>query len=480
VATDNCAVTSITQAPAAGTVVGLGNTAVTITVRDAANNTVTRSATFTVTGSSSTWYRDADGDGFGTPSTSATACAAPAGFVANNLDCNDANAAINPNTIWYRDLDGDGAGAAGDGTITQCAQPSGYVLTSNDQCSTDPAKIAPGVCGCGVADTDTDSDGLADCIDNCDSVANADQTDCDANGVGDACQIAQGTPPDCNGNGAYDVPAELATIQAAIDAIGAGTPRIVQVAAGTYAGPISLRGKDLVLRGAGAASTVIAGTGAATASVLTFAGGEPVTTLVEGFTIRGGITGTAVGTAPIDFRGGGVLARNAAGTIRQCVIESNDSMRGGGLALLDAALVLEGCTIRANGAIVDGGGVHIERGHLTLAQCVVTANESPSAGGVLLEPTTPAGSLLLVNTVVCDNTQWNIVGDFTSEGAGTDVCDCLGDIDGNGLVNAVDIAALLSVWGTDGGIYPRADGNFDGTISAQDITILLSSWGACP
>jgi hypothetical protein len=37
----------------------------------------------------------------------------------------------------------------------------------NDGCPNDPAKIAPGACGCGVADTDTDGDNTPDCNDGC-------------------------------------------------------------------------------------------------------------------------------------------------------------------------------------------------------------------------------------------------------------------------------------------------------------------------
>ncbi len=44
--------------------------------------------------------------------------------------------------------------------------------TSLDSCPDDPDKAAPGVCGCGVSDTDTDSDGTLDCQDNCPSDPN--------------------------------------------------------------------------------------------------------------------------------------------------------------------------------------------------------------------------------------------------------------------------------------------------------------------
>jgi hypothetical protein len=46
-----------------------------------------------------TWYIDGDGDGFGSSATSQVNCAQPVGYVANNTDCNDAVAAINPGVI---------------------------------------------------------------------------------------------------------------------------------------------------------------------------------------------------------------------------------------------------------------------------------------------------------------------------------------------------------------------------------------------
>ncbi len=69
-------------------------------------------------------------------------------------------------TTWYADADGDGAG---DPTVSQasCTQPPGFVANANDLCPGDTDKTEPGVCGCGTSDVDTDSDGLADCIDSC-------------------------------------------------------------------------------------------------------------------------------------------------------------------------------------------------------------------------------------------------------------------------------------------------------------------------
>ena len=102
----------------------------TFSLRTAWNNgagggVVFSDATFTLVCQSQTFYRDLDGDGFGSAvSGTSPACSQPAGYVLNNLDCDDNNAAINPNTIWYRDLDGDGFGAAVDGTLTQCTQPA--------------------------------------------------------------------------------------------------------------------------------------------------------------------------------------------------------------------------------------------------------------------------------------------------------------------------------------------------------------------
>jgi hypothetical protein len=84
--------------------------------------------------------------------------------------------------VAYTDTDGDGTADCLDG------------------CPNDPNKIAAGQCGCGNPDTDTDADGVADCIDNCVAIANPGQEDCDGDGIGNVCEI---------GNGSFDVNANL-------------------------------------------------------------------------------------------------------------------------------------------------------------------------------------------------------------------------------------------------------------------------------
>mmetsp|Transcript_18440 Transcript_18440/g.26795 ORF Transcript_18440/g.26795 Transcript_18440/m.26795 type:complete len:1037 (-) Transcript_18440:65-3175(-) len=46
-----------------------------------------------------------------------------------------------------------------------CTQEYAYLC--EDECPTDPLKDYPGICGCGVVDSDSDNDGLFDCFDGC-------------------------------------------------------------------------------------------------------------------------------------------------------------------------------------------------------------------------------------------------------------------------------------------------------------------------
>ncbi len=58
--------------------------------------------------------------------------------------------------------------------------------------------------------------------------------------------------------------------------------------------------------------------------------------------------------------------------------------------------------------------------------------------------------------------------------------ECIGDIDGDGVVNVVDLLILLATWGDcpdPGDCFGDLDGN--GTVDVIDLMMLLAAWGPC-
>jgi pectate lyase len=60
--------------------------------------------------------------------------------------------AIGTTETWYADTDNDGVGDISN-TLSACAQPTGYVSTSGDECPADANKTAAGNCGCNHVET---------------------------------------------------------------------------------------------------------------------------------------------------------------------------------------------------------------------------------------------------------------------------------------------------------------------------------------
>jgi hypothetical protein len=52
---------------------------------------------------------------------------------------------------------------------------------------------------------------------------------------------------------------------------------------------------------------------------------------------------------------------------------------------------------------------------------------------------------------------------------------CVGDLNGDRVVNGADLGILLGAWGT-----PDADLDADGTTAGSDLGLMLGRWGACP
>ena len=101
-----------------------------------------------------TWYRDADGDGYGNPNLSKIACTRPAGYVSNNTDCNDNNKYIQAPVMYYIDSDRDGFGSQTKAPVCSVIPPSGYSLVGTD-CNDNNSAVNPlakEICGNGTDD----------------------------------------------------------------------------------------------------------------------------------------------------------------------------------------------------------------------------------------------------------------------------------------------------------------------------------------
>ncbi|MES2642945.1 MAG: MopE-related protein [Myxococcota bacterium] len=163
-------------------------------------------------GGPSVVYADADADGFGDPGVSDTACEVGAGTADNDLDCDDTNAAVNPDAAevcdtanldedcdgatddddtsvtgqvaYYADSDLDGYGDDA-GSLLSCDAPAGYVVAPGD-CDDTSALFNP------AADE-------SDCADpndyNCDGSTGF--VDADGDGFS-ACQECDDTSADVN------------------------------------------------------------------------------------------------------------------------------------------------------------------------------------------------------------------------------------------------------------------------------------------
>jgi len=220
----------------------------------------------------STWYADDDGDSYGDPSDTTVACYTPSGFVADDTDCDDTDATINPAaseicdgtdndcdgdtdedsaadaTTWYADMDADGYGDAATSTTT-CAQPSSYVTDANDCDDTDTA-VHPGAdeycngidddCDTAVDEDDAvdaptwyaddDGDSYGDPSDTslaCSAPTGtiADSTDCDDSDAAinpAATEICNGVDDDCDASVDEDDASDASTWYADADADGYG------------------------------------------------------------------------------------------------------------------------------------------------------------------------------------------------------------------------------------------------------------------
>jgi|GEM_PF-608119 len=410
-----------------------------------------------------TWYLDNDSDGFGDAATSVVSCEAPTGYDDDPDDCDDADAAVNPDatelcddidndcdstidedgaadaTVWFTDADGDGFGASSHAGTTSCDPGSGF-STDNTDCDDGEATTFPG------------ADEVCDSVDSdCDSAVDEDaldgsfwQVDVDGDGLGDPSTVEWACDGvtndwDCNdsdpsepqvvdiatgssgGSGALDQPWD--TVQAGID----NAAECVLVLPGTYAESIDFGGRNLVVESTDGSSTTTLDGSAQTAPVVTLAAGE-TDALLRGFTLTGGVGAfsstsntyscSSAGTCTDHFDtwwGGGLYIDGATVLLDDLLIQVNNlaaasTVRsgsetfytysfGGGVAVLSGAVTAFGVHVQGNSAD-QGGGIYVDAAStVEWITARIAGNLARDGAGIQVD----GGSAILTNVLAVDN-----------------------------------------------------------------------------
>jgi hypothetical protein len=192
----------------------------------------------------STWYRDADGDKYGSPSVTTKACTLPSGYLSDRSDCDDADSLTYPGAtetvgdlkdqscdgkeVCFQNIDGDGyrTSLTVDSSDLDCSDPGEAARTvSATDCDDGDAKTFPGATevvadekdqscdGAEICYQDNDNDkwrtGLTrsssdvDCADSGEARASTPATDCDDSDAltypGATESIADGKDQSCDG-----------------------------------------------------------------------------------------------------------------------------------------------------------------------------------------------------------------------------------------------------------------------------------------
>jgi hypothetical protein len=343
--------------------------------------------------------------------------------------------------------------------------------------------------------------------------------DCNNDGIVDYGQILTGQLADQNANGVPDscetlqVPAQFSTIQAAIDAVGPDTPRIVTVAAGTYNESFSLNGKDVVVRGAPKSATILDGTGLAT-SIARFTGGEPATAGLENLVFRNGTAGSRIVPKATFTVGGAVYGRDSSAFIRNCRFEQNEADFGGAVYLLRCDSAVEGCVFAGNEALTDGGAFFayecagfVRASDFTANSCGASGSGNGGAfktvgaksvgGTFLLQDSTitgtisgvdgaavhhfengvlgTAGALRILDTEISGNTTVVGAGGVRHDGRQASLVLAGATVVCPNIVRNIDGPFLLEGGATVCDCLPDVTG--DGSVNGGDLGVVLNAWG---
>jgi Dockerin type I domain len=310
-----------------------------------------------------------------------------------------------------------------------------------------------------------------------------------------AVVLASAAAP-CSGADLF-VPKQYPTIQAAIDAAVDGD--VIVIAAGIYRESVSIQGKTLSLVGAGAASTFVDGLGLGDGQPLLFYSNPApqMPSSVSGICFRHGAAN------------GVILQGLTSFTMRDCEIRSCNGTYGAALIPDGGNAVFERVTFRENSA-VNGGAVNTNNGFAGFFEsCVFVDNLASNQGSALIDFQSSStlrscqfsrnqggavifsyiGSTTTVgDSSFCGNSGGSVGaccgGSIADIGGNSETPVCLstcdGDVTRDGVVDARDLGAVLSSWGSVSTPPSAADVNQDGLVNGADLAAVLNAWGPCP
>jgi hypothetical protein len=216
-----------------------------------------------------------------------------------------------------------------------------------------------------------------------------------------------------------NVPADQATIQAAIDASSNGDTVIV--APGTYVENLNFNGKAVTVVSSGGPSVTIVD-GGGLGPVVTFDTNEQSNSVLSGFTLQNGVPSQLFPISGVS--GGGILILNASPNIRVNVITGNHAICGIGIEIQGGSPSIEGNTITGNTQSggtggCGGGGIEVTPGSTSSATPLIISNtitnNSLNGGGFGGGISVSASSPTIRNNYIAGNSVWNSGGGINLE-----------------------------------------------------------------
>ena len=275
------------------------------------------------------------------------------------------------------------------------------------------------------------------------------------------------------------------TIQAGIDAATAGDT--VLVAPGEYVitEPITFGGKAITVRSeAGRDETTIRmGTPTDTnrGSVIIFENGETTASVLDGFTITGGISSWVPSANA--YAGGGIYFNASSGSLIHCAVVKNRADNGGGggvSASYGSSPILTNCIFTGNSATLAGGGVLCYiNSSMTMTDCIIRGNSSLSLGGGVYVGSN--SSIAMTNCTIISNTAQDAGAGIACSSSSATLTHCIiarntGAKWGGGLGIEYEVSTTINnstIWGNSAG-----EGGGMGCLNGASATVANSVFWA--